>query len=203
MTGTKKGTQYLFSIERDVMNVPNLLTLLRILLVPVIVIFLIKGAFLKALLLFAVACITDGLDGFLARVLNQKTVLGSYLDPLADKALIVTSYVTLSVLHVIPSWLAVIVISRDLIILLGISVLTIMSISFEIRPSLAGKVTTLIQFLTVCFVLVFKELPDYGNLAVMTTMYWVTALLTIASGFNYIVRGSRLINSDHNTRNRG
>lgn len=179
------------------MNVPNLLTLLRILLVPVIVIFLIKGAFSKALLLFVVACITDGLDGFLARVLKQKTVLGSHLDPLADKALIITSYVTLSVLQVIPSWLAVIVISRDFIILLGISVLTIMSISFEIRPAFVSKVTTLFQFLTVCLVLVFKELPDYINSAAIITLYWVTALLTIASGFNYIFRGIKLINSDH------
>lgn len=178
------------------MNVPNLLTLLRILLVPVIVIFLIKGAFSKALLLFAVACITDGLDGFLARVLEQKTVLGSHLDPLADKALIVTSYVTLSVLHVIPSWLSVIVISRDFIILLGIGVLTIMSISFEIRPAFVSKVTTLFQFLTVCFVLVFKELPDYVGFSFIITMYWITALLTIASGFNYIFRGIKLINSN-------
>lgn len=178
------------------MNVPNLLTLLRILLVPVIVIFLIKGAFSKALLLFAVACITDGLDGFLARVLEQKTVLGSHLDPLADKALIVTSYVTLSVLHVIPSWLSVIVISRDFIILLGIGVLTIMSISFEIRPAFVSKVTTLFQFLTVFFVLVFKELPDYVGFSFIITMYWITALLTIASGFNYIFRGIKLINSN-------
>ncbi len=177
------------------MNVPNVLTLLRILLVPVIVIFLIKGSFSKALLVFAMACITDGLDGFFARVLKQKTVLGSYLDPLADKALIITSYVTLSVLNVIPSWLAVIVISRDFIILLGLSVLTMMSISFEIRPTFVSKVTTLFQFLTVCFVLVFKQLPDYVNPDVMMAMYWVTALLTIASGFNYIFRGIRLINS--------
>ncbi|MBN2686741.1 MAG: CDP-alcohol phosphatidyltransferase family protein [Deltaproteobacteria bacterium] len=178
------------------MNIPNALTILRILLVPVIVIFLIKGAFSKALLVFAVACITDGLDGFLARVLKQKTVLGSHLDPLADKALIVTSYVTLSVLQVIPSWLAVIVISRDFIILLGISVLTIMSVSFEIRPAFVSKVTTVFQFLTIFLVLVFKELPGYGNPDLMKAMYWVTALLTIASGLHYIFEGFRLMNNE-------
>ncbi|MEA3470793.1 MAG: CDP-alcohol phosphatidyltransferase family protein, partial [Thermodesulfobacteriota bacterium] len=73
------------------MNIPNLLTLLRIMLVPVIVIMLMRESFLWALILFVVAGITDGLDGFLARVLKQQTALGSYLDPLADKALIVTS----------------------------------------------------------------------------------------------------------------
>ncbi|HUT44622.1 MAG TPA: CDP-alcohol phosphatidyltransferase family protein, partial [Desulfobacterales bacterium] len=113
------------------MNIPNLLTLFRIILVPVTVIFLIKGDFSKALIVFVVACITDGLDGFFARILKQKTILGSYLDPLADKALIASSFITLSVLGVIPSWLTVIIISRDFIILLGISVLSLMSISFE------------------------------------------------------------------------
>ncbi|MCX5833093.1 MAG: CDP-alcohol phosphatidyltransferase family protein, partial [Deltaproteobacteria bacterium] len=96
-------------------NIPNLLTLLRILLVPVFVILLIQGLFLKALLVFVVAGLTDAMDGFIARVLHQKTVLGLYLDPLADKALIITSFVTLSVMGLIPPWLAVLVISRDFI----------------------------------------------------------------------------------------
>ncbi|MEK6654814.1 MAG: CDP-alcohol phosphatidyltransferase family protein, partial [Thermodesulfobacteriota bacterium] len=116
------------------MNIPNLLTLLRIIMVPVIVILLIQGSFLKALIVFIAASLTDALDGFLARVLHQQTVLGSYLDPIADKALLASSFVTLSVLHIIPGWLTVIVISRDFIILLGISVFSIMSITVEIRP---------------------------------------------------------------------
>ena len=130
------------------MNIPNLLTLCRIILVPVFVIFLIDGAFGKALVVFLVASITDGLDGFLARVLKQKTILGAYMDPLADKALVITSFVTLSVLDVIPSWLAVIVISRDFVILFGICVLALMSISFEVRPAFVSKITTVFQFLT-------------------------------------------------------
>jgi hypothetical protein len=95
------------------MNIPNLITLLRIILVPIIVILLIQGFFLKALIVFVVAGLSDALDGFLARVLHQQTVLGAYLDPIADKALLASSFVTLSILHIIPSWLAVIVISRD------------------------------------------------------------------------------------------
>ncbi len=108
------------------MNIPNLITLLRIILVPVVVILLIQGSFLKALMVFIVAGLSDALDGFLARVLNQQTALGAYLDPIADKALLASTFITLSVLHVIPGWLTVIVISRDLIILLGILILSIM-----------------------------------------------------------------------------
>src|SRR4030065_2641137 len=104
------------------MNIPNLLTLLRIILVPVIVILLIQGVFLKALIAFIVASLSDVLDGFLARILHQQTALGAYLDPIADKALLASSFVTLSVLHVIPGWLTGIVITRDFLILLGLSV---------------------------------------------------------------------------------
>ena len=135
------------------MNIPNLLTLLRIILVPVIVILLIQGLYLKALIVFIVAALSDVLDGFLARILHQQTALGAYLDPIADKALLASSFVTLSVLHVIPGWLTVIVISRDVIILLGISVLSIMSISVKIRPTFVSKITTALQLSTVLMVL--------------------------------------------------
>ncbi|MCX7634675.1 MAG: CDP-alcohol phosphatidyltransferase family protein, partial [Syntrophales bacterium] len=124
------------------MNVPNALTVLRILLVPVIVILLMQGSFFKALVLLTISGITDGLDGFLARFLNQQTVLGAYLDPIADKALLMSCFITLAIKHVIPGWLSVIVISRDCIILIGISVLVIMSVPLEIKPSFVSKVTT-------------------------------------------------------------
>ncbi len=103
------------------MNIPNFLSLLRIILVPVIVIFLIQESYTKALITFTVAGLTDIIDGTLARTLNQQTKLGSFLDPIADKILLSTSFVTLSVFGLIPSWLTVIVISRDFIILLGIA----------------------------------------------------------------------------------
>ncbi len=178
------------------MNIPNLITLLRIILVPVIVILLIQGSFLKALIAFVVAGLSDALDGFLARVLNRQTVLGAYLDPIADKALLASSFVTLSVLHIIPSWLAVIVISRDFIILLGILVLSIMSIPVEIRPTYVSKVTTALQLTTVLLALSFRSLPYDLNGIWLLAVYWLTALFTIVSGFNYIARGMKLINHD-------
>ncbi|MCK7514448.1 MAG: hypothetical protein MZV70_67500 [Desulfobacterales bacterium] len=99
------------------------------------------------------------------------------MDPIADKALLASSFVTLSVLHVIPGWLTVIVISRDFIILLGIAVLSMMSISVEIRPAFVSKVTTALQLITVLLALAFKCLPwDIDGLWLLS-LYWVTRFL--------------------------
>jgi len=178
------------------MNIPNILTLLRIIMVPVIVILLIQGSFLKALIAFAAAGLTDILDGFLARVLHQQSALGAYLDPIADKALLISSFVTLSVLHIIPGWLAVLVISRDLFILLGISVLSIMSISVEIRPAFVSKVTTALQLITILLSLSSLCLPGGISNIWLLPLYWTTAFFTIISGLNYMARGMKIINSD-------
>ena len=176
------------------MNIPNSLTLLRIILVPVIVIFLIDGDYPGAMIIFIIAGITDGLDGFLARILKQKTVLGAYLDPLADKALLISSFITLSVLGIIPGWLAVIVISRDMVILLGISLLFIMSVPFEIKPAFISKVTTLFQILTVFLVLMSKSCPFFMNYGAVEVFFWMTAIVTVISGFHYLFRGIKFIN---------
>jgi cardiolipin synthase len=174
------------------MNIPNILTLLRIVLVPVIVIFLIQGAFLKALIVLAVSGVTDALDGFLARILHQQTVLGAYLDPIADKALLASCFVTLSIKGIIPGWLTVIVISRDFIILVGIAILSIMSIPYEIRPSLISKITTAIQLFTVLFFLLFCITPQFIDYRWLIVAQWITALFTVLSGLNYMIRGIKL-----------
>ncbi|MDO9559270.1 MAG: CDP-alcohol phosphatidyltransferase family protein [Syntrophales bacterium] len=178
------------------MNIPNFLTLLRIVLVPVLVIFLINMAFLKALILFACLGLTDALDGFLARILNQQTVLGSYLDPIADKVLITSCFLALAILKVIPGWLAVVVISRDVIILLGISVLSIMNITFKVQPLFVSKVTTTLQIAAVFFALFFKAFPLLTiDSAWLLLLYWSTAVFTVLSGYRYVVKGVKLINS--------
>ena len=138
------------------MNIPNFLTLFRIILVPAFVIFLIQEEYDKALIVFVVAGLTDALDGTLARLLKCQTVLGAYLDPIADKLLLVTSYATLAILGIIPAWLAVLVISRDFIILMGIAILTLMSIPYEIKPAIVSKVTTALQISTIFFPLLYK-----------------------------------------------
>jgi cardiolipin synthase len=176
------------------MNIPNLLTLLRIILVPVIVILLIQGEFFKALVVFVLAGLTDSLDGVMARILHQQTAVGAYLDPIADKALLASSFITLSVLHVIPGWLTVIVISRDFIILLGILVLSIMSIELKIKPFFISKITTALQLITVLAALAGRSLPEIGGPIGLLPFYWVTALFTVISGLCYIARGLALIN---------
>lgn len=176
------------------MNIPNFLSLSRILLVPVFVIFLIQAEYDRALITFIVAGLTDALDGTLARLLKCQTTLGAYLDPIADKFLLVTSFVTLAIFGLVPGWLAVIVISRDVIILLGIAILTLMSATYEIRPAIVGKITTALQVATVFLTLLHKafmhHFEDYWILA----LFWVTALFTIISGLIYIVRGVRILN---------
>lgn len=178
------------------MNIPNLITLLRIILTPVLIICLIQGLYFKAFIVFIIAGITDALDGFLARVLHQKSVLGAYLDPLADKALIASSFITLSILDppAIPAWLTVIVISRDLVIVSGICVLTLLEASFEIKPAIVSKITTLFQILTVVVALAALAAPMHFDRMLIQLVFWVTAVLTVVSGLTYIIRGIKIIN---------
>ena len=177
------------------MNIPNFLTLSRIVLVPVIVIYLMGGSYCTALILLVVSGLTDVLDGFLARVLKQQTVLGAYLDPIADKALIISCFVTLAIKKFIPGWLSVIVISRDCIILLGISVLTMLSIPFKIRPVIISKMTTFLQIMTV-FVVLLSYCVSSGLRYVHTdVLFWATAMVTVLSGLYYMIIGVRFINN--------
>jgi cardiolipin synthase (CMP-forming) len=177
------------------MNIPNFLSLLRIILVPVIVIFLIENEYAKALLIFTLAGLTDALDGTLARLLNKQTELGAFLDPIADKILLTTSFVALAIFRLIPSWLTVIVISRDFIILLGIMILSMMSVKYEIKPLFVSKITTALQIGTVFFSLFLKSFAcDIMSHNLIIILCWLTAIFTIISGLFYIFKGIRFIN---------
>ena len=176
------------------MSIPNFLSLVRIILVPVMVILLIDGAFREALIVLTSAGLTDALDGFLARVLHQRTSLGAYLDPIADKTLITSCFVTLSILGIIPSWLAVIVVSRDFIIILGAVIFFMSSIPFEIKPALVSKITTVFQIITVFAALIIKIFPHEFHKLWVLPLEWGTAFFTILSGFYYITKGVKIIN---------
>ena len=177
------------------MNIPNFLSLLRIILVPVVVIFLIQGSYGKALFTFAVAGLTDALDGALARLLSCQTVLGSYLDPIADKLLLTASFVTLSILGIIPSWLTVIIISRDFIILLGIAILSLLSVPYVISPAFVGKITTALQIVTIFLALSFQAFCHDFSYDWIRILCWLTGLFTVVSGLTYITRGIKIINT--------
>ncbi|OQX09636.1 MAG: hypothetical protein BWK80_46690 [Desulfobacteraceae bacterium IS3] len=183
-------------------NIPNILSLSRILLTPLFVICLQRGMFSVALLVFAVAGISDALDGLFARCFNQKTVLGAYLDPIADKILLMSAFVSLAVLKIIPGWLAVIVISRDIVIVAGFAVSEITNINIEVRPSFVSKCTTLIQLFTVFFTLLNSESLIYMKAELIEKiLYWLTACLTIISGLHYIYIGMNLLqNANHSSK---
>jgi len=168
-------------------NLPNLITTLRLLLLPVfltLLVYRLQGAALAVLL---AAALSDALDGLIARRLNQKTSIGSFLDPLADKLLSVCGFVTLAFLGPIPAWFVIVVISRDVIISLGALVLYIHDGRLEIAPSLAGKAATLCQFLSLVLTLLV-QITGRGE----APWFWLllaTAALTVASGVQYLWRG--------------
>ncbi|MBF0226853.1 MAG: CDP-diacylglycerol--glycerol-3-phosphate 3-phosphatidyltransferase [Desulfobacterales bacterium] len=172
------------------MNIPNILTLLRILLTPLFIILLLKKMFSISLIIFVMLGITDALDGLIARYYNQRTLLGAYLDPIADKLLLTSSFIFLSALRIMPSWLTVIVVSRDIVIISGIAILTISNIKFEIKPSIASKITTFTQLVSVIITLFYPQITDAYYLK--QTFYWITAVLTIFSGLHYIYMGMTL-----------
>jgi cardiolipin synthase len=174
------------------MNLPNILTLIRILLIPVFVIFVMNHSFGWALLTFALAGITDGVDGLIARWRHQRTELGAYLDPIADKLLLSSAFITLAIFELLPSWLTVIIITRDVIILLGILVMTLTHYEVKIQPTLAGKVTTTFQISTILLVLMTGYGPLFKSLSAIGI--YGTTVFTILSGAQYIYIGTRILN---------
>jgi cardiolipin synthase len=179
------------SISQTSLTIPNLITLLRILLTPLFIIFLIQGAYHKALIVFLLAGLSDLADGLIARTWQQKSRLGSYLDPLADKVLMAASFVTLSIYREIPSWLTVVVISRDVALAVGVLIFRLADIPLVVRPSLAGKWTTTFQVSTVFLVLVGKIWPFPYQ--VLLAFFWCTGILTTVSGIHYLYNGIKMM----------
>jgi len=173
------------------MSLPNALTLIRILLIPVFVIFLISKSFQNALITFVIAGITDGLDGFIAKIWHQRTELGSYLDPIADKLLLASAFITLAILRIIPSWLTVIVMSRDILIALGFWVLTMTNHKPTLKPRYTSKITTVFQILTVTWALI--SVLQWRAEFLFPIFLRLTAFFTILSGVHYIYIGNKLL----------
>ncbi|MCI0370319.1 MAG: CDP-alcohol phosphatidyltransferase family protein [candidate division NC10 bacterium] len=174
------------------MNLPNGLTLVRVLLTPAIVIQLLYDYTGAALLTFLLAGLTDALDGFLARSRRQRTELGRILDPLADKALLGSAFVTMGVLGDLPLWLVIIGVSRDAILMVGSLILYIQVGRLGNPPSALGKVTTLLQLVTVLLALGVDLRPTLQP--VLPPAVWATAAATVLSGLHYIVQGARQLN---------
>jgi cardiolipin synthase len=172
------------------LNLPNCLTLVRILTIPVFLELLAYHFFWEALLVFAIGGFTDFLDGFVARRMNQQTAVGAYLDPVADKLLIVTSFIMLGSMGGIPVWLAVIVVARDILILLGYGIIyMLVEERLQVRPSLIGKWSTMLQLLTLAIALFMLHDARLISERVLDFFIAATALATIVSGCQYLYRG--------------
>lgn len=181
------------------MNIANWISVFRIILIPffvsTIVYYSPQKDYLRyiSLLIFSAAVISDGVDGYIARTRKMQTRLGSFLDPMADKLLLSASFITMAVTQEIPSairlplWIAILVVSRDIILSLGSLLIHVMTGNLKIAPSFLGKLTTVFQMFTIIFILL--QVP-------FSFLIWdIAAFFTIASGFDYIYKGSKLLSS--------
>ena len=188
-----------------IVTLPNLLTIFRMALTPVFVSLLFYQKFVWALTAFVVAGITDGLDGLLARRFQQQSELGRILDPIADKMMLVTSFVVLSMRGVFPTplpkhlpvpfWVTITVISRDIFILVGAAAINMVSGFRAFRPSFLGKVSTVVQIVAVAAVILAAQ-TRVGTGYYLPTIYTSVFALTLLSGIHYIFFVSRLLNED-------
>ena len=172
------------------LNLPNFLTLIRILTIPFFLVYLAYHRYLEALIIFIFGGITDFLDGWIARWTRQQTPLGAFLDPVADKLLVLSSYLMLGFIEAIPMWFAVIVISRDVLLVLGFAVIYLMfNERPEIKPTRIGKWSTTFQLLTLGVALAIVARPSFLPPAALDALVAITSLATIVSGLQYLYRG--------------
>lgn len=171
----------------QIFTAPNQLTLLRMIFVPFVVIHLVEGRYLWALVVFVIAGFSDGLDGLLARTLHQQTLLGQYLDPMADKLLLSTMFLVLSILHKIQWKFTVLVFSRDISILAASAVLFAIAGLRDFRPSVFGKANTFSQIGAVFLVLLLEVHPAHWVRVARTWFLDATAFFTIASALHYLI----------------
>lgn len=175
------------------LTVPNFITLIRLAMVPFFLLAISERDYALALVIFVLAGITDAADGLVARFLHMESRFGAYLDPMADKLLLVTAYVSLTIPHgqevVIPLWLTLVALSRDVLIVVVALLLYLAEEVRQFTPSVLGKLTTAMHVVTVAVVLLANTvaLPGWAPAACFT----VTFVLVIASGMHYIYREAR------------
>jgi cardiolipin synthase len=179
-------------VERRV-NWANRITFVRFFLIPIFIILVVyyqpghEGLKVAATIIFLVAVLTDAVDGYIARIKGQRTELGTFLDPAADKLLLISAFVCLSLNHRfpirLPLWVPIIVIGRDIIIVLGLAIVYMVSGSVKVEPNFLGKTTTFLQMMTVLAVLL--------NFRYSYLLWDITVFFTVSSGISYIVRENR------------
>ena len=194
--GAVRGNQPAFkSTAGFALSIPNLITLARILLVPIVVwAIATPGTMWIAFLLFLAAGVSDAIDGFLAKRFAMTTVLGAYLDPLADKALIVSIYLTLGINNLIPRWLVIMVVSRDILIVGGIMLAWVIGNPLKIKPLLVSKLNTVAQIVFACVVLGSLGFNyDWPTLTLI--LMGLVAVFTLLSVAAYVAEWVRHMNT--------
>jgi len=193
------------------MTTANILTIIRLLLVPCFALAVVyySAGFKEgnpeewqrwlAVVLFAISAVTDAVDGYIARRFNQQTHLGSILDPIADKALLLTALVTLSWNHgrafdQLPLWFPIVILSRDVLVVFGVGLIYVMARPFDLNPHWIGKIATVLQMMTLGLVLL--KVPDSSWLGLL----WAAGICTVVSGGIYVVQGTRMLATDQSRR---
>jgi len=173
-------------------NLPNLLTLLRLLMAPLVIEAILQGRHLLALALFAGAAFTDYLDGAAARHFKTSTQAGAYLDPIADKCLLSGAFLALAAAHIVPWWLVAIIFGRDLYILLGAVIVMFLTPVRRLPPSVWGKLSTFVQIVTATAWMARDAFPSQPLDSFALLTIWPCAVCTVWSGLHYTWRGLQI-----------
>lgn len=177
------------------LNIPNLLTLVRLVLIPFFVAASVRGHFAEAFILFVAAGLTDAIDGYIARRFNQRTKLGAFLDPAADKLMMVSAYIVYTLpwvaTHTIPDWLTFTVFLRDVLIVLFAYLLYTRVHFTRFPPSIPGKISTLLQITTLAATIAANAPFGEPLIPILPPLFQVTLVMTLFSGFDYIRKMDR------------
>jgi cardiolipin synthase len=178
---------------REILYAPNQLTMLRLVFIAPVILSILYGHYRAAFILVLIAGLSDGLDGVLARRLGQQTTLGMYLDPIADKLLLTSSFVTLGMARLIPLWVVILVLTRDIIIIATVVLMLLTTPLRTFRPSLYGKANTMAQIATVLLTLLAAIYPVELLDRLALVAVYSTAAFTVVSGLHYaLATASRL-----------
>ena len=172
------------------MNFANIITVVRLLFTPIIIWLIFSSYYYLGLIFFVLSGLSDALDGFIAKQFNQRTILGSYLDPVADKTLIVSSILALGYMGAIPSWLIILIVSRDLAILGAVIISWLVERSLKIEPIISSKINTFLQIFYIGLILLnlsSKEEIVYLDIFILPTFSILIALSTLTSWFSYLI----------------
>lgn len=181
------------------MSIPNIISIARLLATPITLYLILQSAFKPAFLLFVAAGVSDAVDGYIAKRWNQTTRLGAFLDPLADKVLLVGVYVALGVVGQLPTWLVILVVFRDVLIVGGVLLLLVLDTSSRVRPHFVSKANTALQLALAATVLADLAVSiDFS--AISTVLIYVVSLTTLLSGAVYLVGWVRHVSSEEARR---